>query len=64
MGPIPVIINETWVPQKRTDLRDNEFFILEGYHSLTKERLHTYGPFEDEDDLKEFACLHGITLWE
>jgi hypothetical protein len=38
------------------------YWRLSGFNKRTRELLHTYGPFETFDDLKEFCLTHSILL--
>lgn len=37
-------------------------FVLVGFHALTKEKLHEYGPFESRSQVADFMKAHNIQL--
>lgn len=47
----------TVFPYKRT-----QGLFLEGFHTLTKRRLHVYGPFADLGEVETFAREHHIDI--
>jgi len=57
-------MNETWKMAKLSGLSGpvSDFYILLGFHSSTKEQLHSYGPFGSMSEITEFTRLHNITL--
>lgn len=60
-------MNEEWIILQINALNKNgavspRQFTLTGYSSLTKEKLHEYGPFNLMEELIDFTLSHGITL--
>jgi hypothetical protein len=62
--------NETWVIvpiywHSENNLLQPHYidhYVLKGYNSNTKEKLHEYGPFDSEQELHQFAREHAITI--